>query len=161
MGITIHYQGRARDSKALDALLNDAFRFAAEREWQATIYDDPLGVYEGRESGERPADDEDDRGAPYRGVVAKPHGKCEPVRLDFSPALELSGFTKTGHAPFRIHCLVVAMLRRIAPYMAEFTVVDETGLWESGDLGAARARFDGSTACLEQLAEELKDARGE
>ncbi len=130
MGVAIHYSGRAKNWDALTRLLSTATQFAAQRGWMCAIYDDPLGVMEDR--------DHDDPGyiehdGPFRGVVLRPHRRCDPVRLDFSTANELSGFTRTDGAPFRVHAEITRLLREIGPFMAEFSVIDESGLWDSGD----------------------------
>lgn len=153
MGITIHYSGRAKSWDALSQILSTAQLFCAEREWMFAIYDDPLGVMEDRDKDDPGYIDHD---GPFRGIVIRPHPKCEPVRLDFSTANELSGCTKTQFAPFRIHIEIVKLLREIEPFMAEFVVIDESGLWETGDEAAARKRFKFLDAAIESVADELQ-----
>ncbi len=155
MGVTIHYAGRAKNWDALTQLLSAATQFAAQRGWMFAIYDDPLGVMEDR--------DHDDPGyiehdGPFRGMVIRPHPRCEPVRLDFSTSNELSGFTKTQFAPFEVHVEVVRLLREIEPFMAEFSVNDESGLWDSRDEAAARSRFEALRGAIEALADGLRDS---
>ncbi len=152
MGITIHYSGRALNWDALTQLLDVASMFAAQRGWQFALYDDPLGVMEDR--------DKDDPGyiehdGPFRGIVIRPHRKCEPVRLDFSVSNELSASTKTQFAPFEVHVEVVELLRRIEPFMERFSVEDESGLWEDGDEAAARARFEHLGKAIDMMADKL------
>lgn len=156
MGITIHYSGRAKDWDALTQLLSVAQQFAAQRDWTYAIYDDPFGVMEDR--------DHDDPGyiehdGPFRGIVINPHAKCESVRLDFNISNELSGFTKTQFAPFRVHTEIVALLRAIEPFIADLVVLDESGFWETGDEADARARFRFLGNAIESLGNELR-ARG-
>ena len=153
MGITIHYSGRARSHDDLSQILDIATRFAAEREWMFAIFEDPLGEYEDFDP-ESP--DFKEREGPYRGIVIRPHKNCEPVRLTFTPQHELTAFTKTQFAPFDIHADIVKLLRAIEPHMAEFTVIDESGFWESGDEAAARKAFAELDAVLDAMDEELK-----
>jgi hypothetical protein len=154
MGITIHYSGKAKSFDALSELLNVAQMFAAQREWQFALYDDPFGVMEDR--------DKDDPGyiecdGPFRGMVIRPNKKCEAVRLDFRPSNEMTpAFTKTQFAPFSVHVEVVKLLKAIAPFMEDFEVMDEAGLWETGDEAAARQKFESLGAAINGLADDLR-----
>jgi hypothetical protein len=154
MGITIHYSGRARSADALSEILKTAQMFAAGRGWHFAIYEDPFGVMDDR--------DKDDpgwleHGGPYRGIVIRPHRLCESVRLDFTIVHELRpAFTKTQFAPFGVHKGVVALLRAVEPHMERFEVMDESGLWETGDEAAARSRFEALGRVLDGLADALR-----
>ena len=77
------------------------------------------------------------------------------MRLQFDPRFEVSGCTKTQFAPFRIHCEVVALLHAIEPFMERLTVVDEAGLWETGDKAAAARHFKRLGSLIDGLADEL------
>lgn len=152
MGITIHYSGRAKSDDAVTKLLSVAQTFAAKRGWKFALFDDPLGT--------SPSDDPPPIGwaGPSRGVAITPHPKCEPVLLDFNTANELSGFTKTQYAPFRVHVQIVELLHAIEPFMEGLTVIDESGLWETGDQAAARARFKFLDDAMDRLAGALRES---
>ncbi|MFN0011466.1 MAG: hypothetical protein ACKVS8_07460 [Phycisphaerales bacterium] len=152
MGITIHYSGRAATDDALRQLLTVAQLFAAQRDWMCAMYDDPLGLFEDHDPGSYWGGDPN---ALFRGIVITPHKKCEPVRLQFDPRFEVSGSTKTQFAPFRIHCEVVELLRAIEPFMERFDVVDESGLWASGDKAAAASQFKMLGTLMDGFADEL------
>lgn len=153
MGITIHYSGRVRDWNALTSLLTTAQLFCAERDWMFALYDDPLGVMEDR--------DHDDPGyieydGPFRGMVIRPHGRCEPVRLDFDTSNDMTpAFTKTQFAPFHVHEDIVALLHAIEPYFDELVVADESGLWDTGDAAAAQSKFESLRGVIESVSDAL------
>lgn len=153
MGITIHYSGRVRDWNSLTDLLTTAQLFCSEREWMFALYDDPLGIMEDR--------DHDDPGyieydGPFRGMVIRPHGRCEAVRLDFNTSNEMTpAFTKTQFAPFNIHEEIVALFRDIEPFFTEFVVIDESGLWETGDAAAAQSIFESLKGVIESMSDAI------
>ncbi|MCC7387858.1 MAG: hypothetical protein IT431_03730 [Phycisphaerales bacterium] len=154
MGITSHYSGRAGRSDAVTKILTAAQLYAAGRGWMFAMYEDPFGVMEDR--------DRDDPGwveheGPYRGIVIRPHRRCEPVRLNFTIDHELRpAFTKTQFAPFGVHKGVLELLRAIEPHMERLEVVDESGLWESGDEAEAKSRFDLLRRAIDGLADGLR-----
>jgi hypothetical protein len=154
MGITIYYSGRAGGHDAVTEILTAAQVYAAGRGWMFAMYDDPLGAMEDR--------DRDDPGwveheGPYRGIVIRPHRRCEPVRLDFTIDHELRpAFTKTQFAPFGVHKGVLELLRKIEPHMERLEVVDESGLWESGDETQAKSRFELLGRAIDGLADGLR-----
>jgi hypothetical protein len=76
------------------------------------------------------------------------------VRLTFNVQHEVEGFTKTQFAPFEVHVEIIELLRLLAPMLEDFEVVDEAGLWESGDVHAARAKHQELGAIISQLDEE-------
>lgn len=159
LGTTIHYSGRAKSWDALTNLMNTAQVFAAERGWHFAMWDDPLGVMDDH--------DKDDPGyiehdGPFRGIVIRPHRKCELVRLDFDRSYELAASTKTQFAPFGIHVQIVELLRAIEPLMANLEVTDESGLWETGEWAKARERFGAIRSLGNELCEsstEVENAR--
>jgi hypothetical protein len=157
LGITIHYSGKARDFDALTEILNTAQMFGAQHGWHFAMYDDPFGVMEDR--------DKDDPGyiehdGPYRGIVLRPHRKCEPVRLNFRVSNEMTpAFTKTQFAPFEVHIEIIELFRAIAPFMDEFEVTDESGLWESGDIVEAEGTFAAVRRAIEGIEEEVDDPK--
>jgi hypothetical protein len=155
MGMSIHYSGRAGSYSAVNDIFRAAQMFCAPREWMFACYDDPLGEMEDRDPDD-PGYVERDR--PIRGMVIRPHKKCEPVRLEFSVKHELeAASTKTQFAPFRVHVEIVKLLREIEPLLDEFTVTDETQLWETGDEAAAQARFDALRQTLDEFAAGLEE----
>lgn len=165
MGTTIHYSGRAKDHKSFSQLMNTAQMFAAEREWMFAMFDDPLGHLEDRDPDDSQVPgyiSESERyenlHLPARGLVLRPHRKCEPVRLTFNSNHELDAFTKTQFAPFTVHVEIIRLLREIEPFMERLTVIDESGLWESGDEADAKARFDALGSAIDAMAAGLEDA---
>lgn len=155
MGMTIHYSGRAKNWDALTRLISAAQMFACEREWMMATLDDPFGHMDDRDKDDPGLVETDD---PIRMMVINPGGKCESIRLRFTANCELlPAWTKTQFAPFSVHKEVVALLRAIEPFMAEFNVMDETGYWETGDEAAARAKFDGLGRVIGMMAEGLAE----
>ncbi len=158
MGANIHYRGRAANCADVEHIMNTAVMFAAEQEWMFAIFDDPMGIMEDL--------DKDDPGyleheGPIRGTVIKAHRDCEAMRLVFNVRHELEGSTKTQSAPFEVHAQLVELLRILTPRFAELEVVDETGLWETGDVTRAKDVFtavDPSAVDLDAcVREEVED----
>lgn len=163
MGITLHYRGRAKSDRAIDAILNDVFMFGAlraEQGWRATMSDDGAGRLEAWEDAGRPDDPLHEHGLapdePVRRVVLVPPRRCEPFVLGFTRTLELApAFTKTQYAPWPVHVALVGLLREISTHFEELEVHDESGLWETGDLDAARERFETLLGAINDLADDL------
>lgn len=71
---------------------------------------------------------------PVTGVMLSPHPDAEPIRLEFDTDLYMQHFCKTQFAPAQVHVEVIGLLRELAPLMEDFSVEDEGGYWETGDL---------------------------
>lgn len=153
MGITIHYQGRARDDGAVGRVLDAAEAFARERGWVCQRCDVEDGVVEryDMELEEFVAH----RGR-VRGIVIVPHKECEPVMIEFTPDRRIQHFTKTQYAPFGVHVAIVELIRRVAPEFAELEVHDEAGLWETGDMEGAERKFVELYGYIKAMREKLE-----
>ncbi|MEK6702965.1 MAG: hypothetical protein AABZ53_11930 [Planctomycetota bacterium] len=156
MGITIHYSGRARSVEAVGDVFGAAQVYAAAREWMFAIIDDPFG--EAADCDSTPELFEaPEREVPIRAMVIRPHAMCEAIRLEFDRLHRMEqAFTKTQFAPFEVHAAVVGLLRAIEPYLESLEVMDESGLWETGDEARARARFAWLGRAIDAFADRLE-----
>lgn len=156
MGITIHYSGRASSVEAVGDVFGAAQLYAAAREWMFAIIDDPFGEVE--EGGPNPGFFESpQRENPVRAMVIRPHAMCEAIRLEFNRRHRMEqAFTKTQFAPFEVHLAVVGLLRAIEPHLESLEVVDDSGLWETGDETRARARFAWLGRAIDSFADRLE-----
>jgi len=120
VGLTIGYTIRLGSRACVAEFLAAARREARARAWK--LARTPRGTFE-----------------------ALPHGKCEPVRLDFSRSLTTDESVKTSDAPARVHVQIVEFLRALEPLARSMDVIDECEYWDTGDrerLRRHRAGFD-------------------
>jgi hypothetical protein len=154
MGVTIHFQGRARDEAALAGLLAAAEDYARAHGWDVGSLDAD------RTALKRVIDDvEVDYEGPVRGVVLRPHEWCEPVRLEFDDTLFVQDWTKTQFAPIEIHKAVSALLEQLAPFFESLIVNDEGDFHGGGDDTALRRHIETLDKTIAEIAAELPGRR--
>lgn len=177
MGITIHYNGKLDDPRALDELLIAAKSFCHGHQWKYHEIDDRVL---GKVERWIPSDDEevhtetarvDDR---QRGLLIHPHPESETVWLTFNQAGELcfympqsnSGhywenkllFTKTQFAPIEIHIAICDLLHLIqGNYFPSLQVSDEGEYWETRDREHLAQKIGDLSAIMDRLETALGD----
>ncbi len=145
MGMTIHYEGRLRDVRAIDELVAEVSEVADLVGWTREAIEDET----------------------LRGIVLDVHEDCDPVVLLVDrdgilrfPSEEFDEpsrqvFVKTQRAPAETHMAIVTLFRHLeARYFAEFSVDDESGYWETGD----RQEFVKHHSCVAVLTDRFTDA---
>jgi hypothetical protein len=154
MGVTIHFEGRARDEAALADLLAAAEDYARAQGWSLASLDAGHAVLA------RVIDDvESDYEGPVRGVVLYPHEWCEPVRLEFDDTLFVQDRTKTQFAPIEIHKAVSALLERLAPFFESLIVDDEGDFHGAGDDTMLRRHIEAIDRTLAEMVAEKPERR--
>jgi hypothetical protein len=154
MGVTIHFQGRARNEAALAGLLATAEDFARAHGWGVASLDADNAVLT------RVVDDvEADYEGPVRGVELHLHEWCEPVRLEFDDTLFVQDWTKTQFAPIEIHKAVSALLERLAPFFESLIVEDEGEFYGVGDDTALRRHIETLDMTIAEIAAEAPGRR--
>ena len=152
MGVTIHFEGRLRESRALGRVVAAASRFAAEAGWRS----EAISESDAKLSRVRGQEPWDYRG-PTEGLTLYPHKWCEPVRLEFDRDGYLQEFVKTQYAPATVHVRVVELLRLLAGEFDRLEVDDEGEYWDTSDVAALDGHID---ACNRALADILRTTRG-
>lgn len=180
MGITIHYNGRIRETADIDKLSLQLEFAARELGWEFERIDerllgtadhlqletgeDALGEYTTAVENIHPLDDR------WRGVLIFPP-ECEAITIAFNRAGELMNyiplndtghyfaspfvFTKTQFSAPDTHIAVCDMLRLVTPYMAEWEVTDEGEYWQSQNRDRLAQLMGFLNDMIHKLAEQI------
>lgn len=127
-GITIHYEGRAKDEVAVDRTIALLKSQAQRNGWpvaDASASDATLERIVNSKSVTY-------RG-PVRGVVLRPNPNCEPFYVQFDSSHSMGNFVKTQFAGAEVHIKVIEVLKAIQPLLSELNVTDEGEYWGSSD----------------------------
>ncbi|MBI5034874.1 MAG: hypothetical protein HZB51_30485 [Chloroflexi bacterium] len=177
MGVTIHYNGKLDDPRALDELLITAKRFCREHNWKFHEIDDRII---GKVERWIPSDDEeihtqtsriDDR---QRGLLINPHPESETVWLTFNQHGELCFympesdpghyweskclFTKTQFAPLEVHMAICDLLHLIKDkHFPSLEVYDEGEYFETGDPKQLAHKIGFLNNVMDQLEQKLSE----
>ena len=129
MGVTIHFEGKLRDSDSLQQVISFATEFAERFDWPWQKLNEQ-NVKLKRVRNEQDWDYE----GPVEGLVIYPHNDCDPLRLEFDQDFYIQEYCKTQFAGREFHVRIVELLRDISKYFSFLDVFDESEFWETGDV---------------------------
>jgi hypothetical protein len=147
MGVTIHFEGKLKNSDSLTNALSAAARFSENLHWPIRIINEPHVTLQ-RVRGEQ----DWEYVSPVNGLEILPHEDSEPFRLEFDRDLFVQEYTKTQFAPIEIHLQIVELLQLLEPFFDELKVIDEGDYFETADLRLLANHRD---SCLETLNDYL------
>jgi hypothetical protein len=149
-GVTIHYEGRAADTAAVERILVAASDEAKSNGWQSRDASSP------DVSMKRVIDEKDVsyRGS-IRGIVIQPQPDCEPVYLQFDSNMFMQDFVKTQFAGPEVHMQIVRLFKRIQPLLASLRIEDEGEYWDSGN----KTTLQGHLARVNAMMVEMKRSK--
>lgn len=137
MGVTIHYEGKARNRASASAALSSLQAIAKSKRWKFQRADaDALAA---------------------RVFV---HAKCDPVHLEFDSKLRFADFVKTQFAPIAVHIAIVRLLDSLREHFSKLDVFDESGYWESRDTEDLKRTRADVTQGLKKLRRDHPEAHG-
>jgi hypothetical protein len=125
-GVTIHYEGTAKDLPSARRAIEAARAEARKLGWvvqdanQATVT-----ILRVIGEAQKPYT------GPLTGVVIRPHPNCDPLFLQFGSDLYLQDFVKTQFAGPDIHIAIVGLLKTLQPFFRTLSVEDEGEYWNS------------------------------
>src|SRR5262245_1067510 len=154
-GVTVHYQGKAKDAAAVAKVLAAARSVASEHSWEvreASVTNASVPrVVAGKE---RPYQ------GPLTGVAIYPHPMCEPIYIRFGTDLFMRDYVKTQFAGPDVHVEVVGLLRKLKPLLADLQVQDEGEYWETGDRAKLATHIATVNAMIESIRKSRPGAKG-
>ncbi|MBC8166851.1 MAG: hypothetical protein H7Y20_13400 [Bryobacteraceae bacterium] len=127
-GVTISFEGEAKDNQAVDSVIAEATAFAATRSWRVEL------VSKDNAELDRFKDEKWVKYVgPVRGVILHPHDVRELIRLEFGSDHALQSFVTTHRAGPDLHVAVVELLNRFKPHFTRLQVEDKGEYWETGE----------------------------
>jgi hypothetical protein len=146
-GVTIRYQGRARSRAAVDKALAAARAEAERLGWTVEDASLPEGA---------PVRLNKEKARPYKGpikgIVMRPHPRCEPFYLQFDATLYSQDFVKTQFAGADVHVQIVGLLKKLARHFADLKVEDEGEYWATAD----RKKLEDHLEAVNRMIRELQ-----
>lgn len=149
MGVTIHFEGRAKGDDQRDSAIVAAKRFAENCGWLSSDINESRTVLK-RVIDERPVD----YVGPTRGAQLQPHENAEPIRLEFDRDNFCQDYCKTQFAPTDVHVKLIELLLSIKPFFADLAVIDEGEYYESGNIDQLQRHIDRCFEMMEQIKAE-------
>ena len=154
-GVTLHYEGAAKNQKAITSALATARAEAQRLGWK---------VADANEASASITRTIDDIEAPYRGtltgIVIYPHPMCEPLYLQFGSDLFLQDFVKTQFAGADVHIAIVELLHKLEPYFQTLAVEDEGEFWGTADRTKLLSNLDAVNTMIESIKQSRPGAKG-
>jgi hypothetical protein len=145
-GVTIHYEGRAKDAQAVQAILRTVREEAAQRGWQVREASDKNA------SLKRVVNEKDVLyTGPIAGVVVLPAATSEPMYIQLDSNGFMQDFVKTQFAGSAVHISVIAFLRKLQPHFESLTVEDEGEYWETRDATKLQAHIDKVNSMIDEM----------
>jgi len=146
-GFTIHYEGHAASTNAVNLVISIATSFAKKHGWAVRdasvekgklerVIDEKNKDYEGRVTG----------------IIIYPGKHCEPLSLQFGDDLFMQDYTKTQFAGTALHVDIIALLDELKPQFHKLVVEDEGEYWETRD----RAKLENHIATVNRMIDEIK-----
>jgi hypothetical protein len=149
-GVTVHFQGKAKDAAAVAKVLAAARSLARDHGWD--VKDANLAnasvprIVAGKETVYQ---------GPLNGIAIYPHPMCEPIYIRFGTDLFMRDWVKTQFAGADVHIEVIDLLRKLKPLLADLQVEDEGEYWATND----RAKLAISIATVNAMIESLRRSR--
>jgi len=137
MGVTIHYVGKAKDSKSAGAALQQLETIARAKRW-----------FFQRSSTKKKA---------ARVLI---HPKCDPIHIEFNSKLRIDDFVKTQFAPLGVHLIVLKVLEDLRPHFSSLTIEDEGGYLENRSRADLKKNRDAFSKALKKHLKEHPNAQG-
>jgi hypothetical protein len=154
-GVTIHYEGRAKDAQAVQTILRTVREEAAQRGWQVREASDTNA------SLKRVINEKDVvYNGPVHGVVVLPAANSEPVYIQLDSNGFMQDFVKTQFAGSVVHIGIVALLRRLQPHFEALTVDDEGEYWETKDPAKLQAHIDKVNSLIDEMKRSKPGLKG-
>jgi hypothetical protein len=154
-GVTINYEGRAKDGAAVERTLAALRVEAGKNGWSvgdASANDAKLErIVKGKNAQYRGL---------VRGVVLRPSPNCEPFYVQFDSSHFMQDFVKTQFAGADIHVKLIEILKAIRPLLTELMVFDEGEYWETGDGKKLQGHFDKVDSLIAEMKRDKPKLRG-
>ena len=154
-GVTVHYQGKAKDAAAVAKVLAAARSVASDHGWEvreaSVASASAPRVVAGKERAYQ---------GPLNGIVIYPHPMCEPIYIRFGTDLFMRDYVKTQFAGPDVHVEVVGLLRKLKPFLADLQVQDEGEYWETGDRAKLATQIATVNAMIESIRKSRPGAKG-
>lgn len=148
MGVTIHFEGKAKSNEDIDSVISLARNYAISNNMPFQSVNLPNTVLS-RIINEKDAPYE----GPVRGIKIEPHFNCEQLIFEFGNDLFMQNYCKTQFAPIEVHISIIKLLKTISLHFSTLSVFDEGQYWETGSTDILQKEMD---YCFDQM-EKIKN----
>ena len=149
MGVTIHFEGRARSNEEIDSVISLARNYAISNNMPFQTVNLPNTVLS-RTINEKDAPYE----GPVKGIKIEPHYNCEQLILEFGNDLFMQDYCKTQFAPIEVHISIIKLLKSISPHFTTLNVFDEGEYWDNEDMDILQKEMDYCFTQMEKMKKE-------
>ena len=154
-GVTVHYQGKAKDAAAVAKVLAAARSVASAHGWEVREASVANASVPREVAGK-----ETTYQGPLNGIVIYPHPMCEPIYIRFGTDLFMRDWVKTQFAGADVHVEVIGLFRKLKPLLADLQVQDEGEYWETNDRTKLATNIATVNAMIESIRKSQSGVKG-
>ena len=155
MGITIHFEGKLKQIKAVEKVVGAVRNFAEQNNMPyAEFAEDNMLL-------KRVKDEKDwDYYSSTIGIEIQPHENTDPLRFEFDKNGYIQDYCKTQFADIEIHIKVVELLKQVESFFYDLIVVDEGEYWDASDVELLADLFEDCFIAIEDAKQKNKKLTG-
>jgi hypothetical protein len=156
MGLSIHYNGKIKDTNLISSITEEVKEICESLQWNYTLIGDDKvkGICFGPENCE-----------PIFITFIKDGRLVCPISLQHKIESSTTISVKTQYAGIDTHVAIIKLLKYLnTKYFSHFEILDEGDFWETEDENVLRSRFEDYESALNKLTtvlENLENKPGE
>lgn len=155
MGVTIHFEGKAKSEENVDSIISLAKNFAIRNNMPFQMVNVSSGQLS-RLINEQDAPYE----GPVQGIKIEPHYNCEQLIFEFGNDLFMQDYCKTQFAPIEVHISIIKLFKSVLPHFTALSVIDEGQYWDTEDTDILQQEMDYCFAQIEKIQNEDSTVKG-
>lgn len=155
MGITVHFEGRLKESDSFDRCVRILTKYIDKNSW------DYSEIVEKERSLSRIKDDKEwDYFGKTKGIVIHPHPNTDPFNFEIDEDLYIQEYCKTQFAPVGIHIEIISLLKSLENEFETLSIVDEGEYFESGNIDRLTELMNGCYDAIDKEKEKNPALKG-
>lgn len=155
MGVTIHFEGKAKTTSDIEIIISVARDFAINNNMPHRVIREESKKLSRVINGEVA----DYEGA-VKGINIEPHYNADSLCFEFGDDLLMSNYCKTQFAPINVHIAIINLLKSISLYFSTLTVTDEGRYWETFDQNILQKELDFVFNEIDKIKKSNSNIRG-
>ncbi len=144
MGVTIHFEGKLKQTKSIDKVIEIVREFAKQNNMQYSEFTEDNILLK------RVKDEKNwDYYSSTIGIEIQPHENTDPLRFEFDKDGYIQDYCKTQFADIEIHVKVINLLKQVEPFFDNLIVLDEGEYWDTNDIELLDELFEDCFVAIE------------
>jgi len=155
MGVTIHFEGKLKQTNSTKKVIDIVKKFAEQNNMAYSEFSEENVLLK------RVKDEEDwDYYSSTTGIEIQPHENTDPLRFEFDENGYIQDYCKTQFADIEIHVKIIKLLKQIEPFFDNLIVIDEGEYWDTNDIELLDKLIEDCFVAIENAKQENPKLRG-